>query len=119
MTHPRITELEALLEDDGVPMEDLKEAFILVNKEVCKHAELMEQMGAAEIGLVTAAARRIRNIKLETTENKKKSSTPKKSKAKTARGQINAILKDAQKDIDFEEEVSPTKDITTKWDDAF
>lgn len=87
--HPRIAELEALLAEDGVPMEKLKDAFILVNKEVLRHAELVEAMGAEEIGAVTAAAKRLLNIKIETAAKKTTKTAAVKTRIKQATAKVD------------------------------
>ena len=92
-THPRLIELETMLHEDGVPMDKLKEAFILVNKEVLRHPELVEVMAASDIGIVTATAKRLLNIKLETKVNKAKK--PAKATTKSAKAELAAMLREA------------------------
>lgn len=99
--HPRLIALEALLKADGVPLEELKDAFHTVNVEVLRHAELVELMGAPEVGLVTQAAQRLLNTKLA--DSVAKSSGAKKSTAKTAKGKIAALLRDNKTDVDLDE----------------
>lgn len=103
--HPRIQELEDMLQQDGVPMEELKEAFILVNKEVLRHAELVEVMGASEIGVVTATAKRLLNVKIETAGAKKKSAGKGGVKKKlSAKAEIAAMLREATTGTDSTKE---------------
>lgn len=92
--HHRIIELEAMLKKDGVPMDKLKDAFVLVNREVLKQPELVEIMGASDIGLVTKAAQRLLDIKLADMAKPKKKTAPKSAKAKIA-----AMMKEAKEDI--------------------
>ena len=89
-SHPRLATLAELLHEDGVPLTELRDAFILVNKEVLRHAKLVEMMGAPEIGLVTKAAERLLNLKLETESKSKRKSG---SKAKTGAGALKAMQK--------------------------
>ena len=91
-SHPALVKLQERLEADGVPLEKLKESFVLVNKEVLRHAELVEVMGAVEIGLVTQAAQKLRNLKLAV-EAKPKA----KAKAKSVKAQLAAKAREATK----------------------
>lgn len=98
--HYRVIELEEALAQEGLPLEQLKESFILVNIEVLKHPELVELMGAEEIGLVTQAASRLLDMKLAPKKEKKEK---KEKKVPSAKAQIAAIAK-AAKETEEEEE---------------